>query len=227
MAFTVSDYIKQIQALVQDEPLSKLVKVDDLTAQVDGTRSQFMLSNRNIVPASYTGALFQASVDGAAFANATLTDSGNGIATVSSAPQKSVRFIYYYQIYAATDPANPPPELLNFMNNGLRQIGVDPTNATALADVPQTLFPAPCYLAAAEFLRQNAQLVAKFYNFTAAGKNIQKGDVYKNIRQQADDYQKTALKIRQDFYTEQDRYLKPVIAITSTQQATLQMMPER
>ena len=204
MAFAITDYINNVQALIWDEPTSKIVKPDDLTQQIaQGTsagRTSFMLNNQNIV----VGGLLLQSTDGGVFTSSgiTLTDSINGLITMTVAPVKSLRVIYYFQFLNAND-------IQNVVFNGLRQIGVDPTDQSEYSVVPQQLFQAPCYLAAAEALRANAQAYIKFYNVSAAGKSIQKGDKFKNVQATAEMYEEKAAMIRRDYYTIQDRGLRP------------------
>src|SRR5882672_1606839 len=104
MAFTAQDYIDSIRALSFDGPLKKLVKPDDTTNQLspDGTRTktQFLLSNKNIVdPSSVTSAIFMESIDGGAWASSTISNATIGLATASTAPQKSIQFMYYFQFF--------------------------------------------------------------------------------------------------------------------------------
>ncbi|MDE2102284.1 MAG: hypothetical protein KGL39_33875 [Patescibacteria group bacterium] len=215
MAFTIgtsinplTDYVPATQALIWDSPTAKLIKPDDLTTQVvpgDG-RTSFVASNQNIVSSNMpnqTGPVLQ-STDGAVFTTTgvTLADATNGIVTISPAPTKSLRLIYYFQFFQIADVSNA-------VYNGLRQIGIDPTDANAYGNVPQQLFQAPCYLAAAELIRENAQLFVKFYNVTLGGKGFQKGDKFKNVMAQADAYEKRAVSIRKEYYTIQDRGLRP------------------
>ena len=206
--FAISDYVASVRSLIWDNATSKIIKPDDLTQQVaqgDG-RNSFMFSNQNIVTANMPGQnspmLF--SSDGAAFTGTglTLTDAFNGFFTLTASPAKSLRVIYYFQFFQDSD-------IQTFVFNGLRQIGIDPTSASAYGNVPQQLFQAPCYLAAAEALKANAQLYVKFYNITIGGKGIQKGDKFKNIQAQAAAYEKTARDIRADYYTIQDRGKRP------------------
>ena len=208
MAFAIADYIAAVRSLVWDASNSKIIKPDDLTQQVapgDGRKS-FMASNQNIVSANMQGQSYPIlqSTDGAAFVGTgiTLTDAFNGVVTLTTAPTKSLRLIYYFQFFQDAD-------VQNFVFNGLRQIGIDPTLAASYGNVPQQLFQAPCYLAAAEALKANAQLYVKFYNITIGGKGIQKGDKFKNIQSQAAAYEKTAREIREDYYSIQNRGLRP------------------
>ena len=63
MSFAITDYINATQALIWDEPTSKIVKPDDLTQQValGQGRTSFMLNNQNIVNgiASNPSSIFQ------------------------------------------------------------------------------------------------------------------------------------------------------------------------
>lgn len=204
----LTDYVPATQALVWDSPTSKLIKPDDLTTQVvpGDARTSFMASNQNIVTANMpnqSGPVLQ-STDGAAFvaSGITLPDAVNGIISLSVAPAKSLRIIYYFQFFQIADVSNA-------IYNGLRQIGIDPTQPNSYGSVPQQLFQVPCYLAAAELIRENSQLFVKFYNITIGGKGFQKGDKFKNIQAQADRYEKRAKEIRQEYYTTQDRGLRP------------------
>jgi len=225
MAFTDQDYIDNIRPLIYDSPLQKLVKPDACTSQlVPGnprTKTQFLLSNRNIVdPNSVAGAVFQASVDNATFATATLNDAVNGIGSAPSAPQNSILFMYYFQFF--TDA-----QVLVMRNNGLRQIGVDPTNATAVSTVPQTLFQVPCYYAAAEALRINSQAYVKFYDLTIGGKGLSKKQMFDNVKAQADTYEKKALELSDYYYRKQDRQKQPIYANTVTAYPGNAMQPRR
>lgn len=211
MAFTDQDYIDQIRALTFDGSLKKLVKPDSVTDQLapDGTRTntQFLLSNKNIVnPSSVPTAIFMESIDGGAWANSTITNATIGLATASSAPTKSISFMYYFQFF--TDA-----EILVMRNNGLRQIGVDPTSATAVSTVAQTLFQVPCYYAAAEFLRENAVYYVKFYDLTIGGKGLSKNQMLQNIKTMADDFEKKAKDLSDMYYTRQDRSKQPFAAV--------------
>lgn len=210
MPFAIQDFINATQALIWDEPTSKIVKPDDLTQQVakgaSAGRTSFMLSNQNIVSANMpnqSGPILQ-STDGGPFVaiGITLTDAINGVITMAVAPLKSLRVIYYFQFLNATD-------INNVVFNGLRQIGVDPTQSSQYSVVPQQLFQAPCYLAAAEALRNNSASFVKFYNISIAGKSISKGDKFNNIMKLADSFEEKAGMIRQDYYTIQDRGLRP------------------
>lgn len=210
MPFTDQQYIDQLRALVNDEALSKLVKSDNVSHLVQSGKTDFPLGNRNIVdPASVTGAVFQAQADGGAIVNATLLDAVTGVGRVSPAPAKSCAFIYYFQFF--TDA-----QITGYRNNGLRQVGVDPTNASAVASVVQGLFTAACYLGAAEALRINAQAYVKYYNTSTGGKGFDKGQVFKNIKEQADSYETKAQEIRESFYTQQGRSLRPAIGISGS-----------
>jgi phage terminase large subunit-like protein len=206
--FTIADYIASVRSLIWDAATSKIVKPDDLTQQVvpGDSRVSFTASNQNIVNANMQGQSYKVlqSTDGAAFVGTgiTLTDAFNGIVTLTTPPTKSLRIIYYFQFFQDAD-------VQAFVYNGLRQIGIDPTSATAIGEVPQQLFQAPCYLAAAEALKANAQLYVKFYSITTGGKGFQKGDKFKNVQAQAMAYEKTAREIRADYYTIQNRGLRP------------------
>lgn len=211
MAFTDQNYIDQIRSLTFDGSLKKLVKPDNVTDQLapDGTRTnrQFLLSNRNIVnPSSVPTAVFMESIDGGAWASSVITDAVIGLATATTAPTKSVSFMYYFQFF--TDA-----EILTMRDNGLRQIGVDPSNATAVSTVPQTLFQVPCYYAAAEFLRENAVYYVKFYDLTIGGKGLSKNQMLQNIKSMAEDYEKKAIDLSDKYYTRQDRSKQPFAAV--------------
>jgi len=213
LSFTDQDYIDNIRPLIYDSPLQKLVKPDACTSQlVPGnprTKTQFLLSNKNIVdPNSVSGAIFQASVDNASFATATLDDAVNGLGTAPSAPQNSILFMYYFQFF--TDA-----QVLKMRDNGLRQIGVDPSSATAVANVPPTLFDVPCYYAASEALRINAQAYVKFYDLTIGGKGLSKNQMFTNIAEQADTYERKAIQLSDYYYKKQDRQKQPLYANTA------------
>ena len=212
MAFTIDgDYVPATQALIWDAPTSKIIKPDDLSGQLvkGDNRLSFMASNQNLVVSNMPGQTSPVlqSTDGAAFVGTgiTLTDAVNGVLTMAVAPTRSLRVIYYFQFFKISD-------IENAVFNGLRQIGVDPTDPSQYGVVPQSLFQAPCYLAAAELLKENTQLFVKFYNITIGGKGFQKGDKFKNIQAQAAAYEKRADKIREDYYTIQDRGLRPAAA---------------
>ena len=227
MAFTDQDYIDQIRALTFDAPTTKLVKPDNVSNQLSPsvtprTQTQFLLSNKNIVnPSSVPAAVFMEQIDGGVWANSTLTDATTGIATASSAPQKSIQFMYYFQFFTDT-------QITAMRDNGLRQIGVDPSDATAVADVAQTLFQVPCYYAAAEFLRENSVQYVKFYDMTIGGKGISKNQMFTNIKQLADTYEKKARDLSTLYYTRQDRNLRPVSKIAVQVVPSAQFfMPQR
>lgn len=210
MAFTDQDYIDAIRALSFDGPLKKLVKPDDTTDQLapDGarTKTQFLLSNKNIVnPSSVPSAIFMESIDGGAWASSTITNGDVGLVTASTAPQKSIQWMYYFQFF--TDS-----EITVMRNNGLRQIGVDPTSSTSVANLPQTLFQVPCYYAAAEFLRENSVYYVKFYDLTIGGKGLSKNQMMQNIKGMAKDYETKAIQISDYYYKGQDRQKRPVSA---------------
>jgi hypothetical protein len=213
MAFTDQDYIDSIRALAFDGSLKKLVKPDSVTDQLepDGTRTQtqFLLSNRNIVnPSSVPTAVFMESIDGGAWANSTITNATIGLATASSAPQKSISFMYYFQFF--TDP-----EILAMRDNGLRQVRVDPSNATAVSTLDQLLFQVPCYYAAAEFLRENSVFYVKFYDLTIGGKGLSKNQMLQNVKAMADTYEKKAIQLSDYYYTRKDQSKRPV-SMTAT-----------
>ena len=208
MAFTDQDYIDSIRALAFDGSLKKLVKPDDVTDQLapDGTRTktQFLLSNKNIVnPSSVPTAIFMESIDGGAWASSTITNATIGLATASTAPTKSIQFMYYFQFF--TDS-----EMLAMRDNGLRQIRVDPSVATAVANVPQTLFQVPCYYAAAEFLRENSVNYVKFYDLSIGGKGLSKNQMMTNVRNMALDYEKKAIQLSDYYYTRKDQSKRPI-----------------
>lgn len=209
-ALTDQDYIDEIRNLVNDGPLSKLVKNDDRSSIRRPGQKSFPLSNQNIVnPSTVTEAIFQAMVDGSAPADATLDDATIGVGSVATAPTRSIVFIYYFQFF--TDD-----QITRFRNNGLRQVGVDPTNPASIANAGQSLYMAACYLAAAETLRVNAQVYVKYYEVSAGGKSFQKGTIFKNISQQAKDYEAKALEIRKSIYTRQDRNLIPSFGVAGS-----------
>lgn len=208
MAFTDQNYIDAVRVLIYDAPLKKLVKPDACTSQLEPTRTktQFTLSNRNIVnPASVSGAIFQASVDNGNFATATLDDAVIGLGSVATAPQQSILFMYYFQFF--TDA-----EVTDMRNNGLRQVGVDPTNAIAVSTLPQGLFDVVNYYAASEALRINANAYVKFYDLTIGGKGLSKNQMFANVAKQADTYEKKALQLSDYFYKKQDRQKQPLAA---------------
>lgn len=207
MSFTDQNYIDEIRRLAFDGPLKKLVKTDACTAQLvtPRTKTQFTLSNKNIVdPASVSGAVFQASVDNGAFATATLDSAALGLGSVSSAPQNSIVFMYYFQFFSDS-------EVTDMRNNGLRQIGVSPTEATSVADLAQGLFDVVNYYAAAEAMRINAQAYVKFYDLTIGGKGLSKNQMFQNISKQADAYEKKAIQLSDYFYKGQDRQKQPAM----------------
>jgi len=225
MAFTAQDYIDSIRALSFDGPLKKLVKPDDTTNQLspDGTRTktQFLLSNKNIVdPSSVTSAIFMESIDGGAWASSTISNATIGLATASTAPQKSIQFMYYFQFF--TDA-----EVTAMRNNGLRQIGVDPTNTTAISTLPQTLFQVPCYYAAAEFLRENAVYYVKFYDLTIGGKGLSKNQMLQNVKSMALTYEQKAVQLSDYYYRGQDRQKRPVSAVAIQVQGSQFFQPMR
>lgn len=205
MSFTAQDYIDEIRRLAFDGPLKKLVKGDACTAQLEPTRTktQFILSNKNIVdPASVSGAIFQASVDGGAYATATLDDAVTGLGTASSAPQKSISFLYYFQFFSDS-------EVTDMRDNGLRQIGIDPNTTTSWTELAQPLFAVPCYYAAAEALRINSVSYVKFYDLSIGGKGLSKNQMFQNIDKMAKSYEDKAIQLSDYYYRGQDRQKRP------------------
>lgn len=212
MSFTAQNYIDEIRRLAFDGPLKKLVKGDACTAQLVSTTSprtktQFTLSNKNIVdPASVSGAVFQASIDNGAYATATLSDAALGLGTASSAPQKAISFLYYFQFF--TDA-----EVTDMRNNALRQIGsYNPDDSTSWTELAQGLFGVACYYAASEALRVNATAYVKFYDITIGDKQLSKNQMFKNIEAMAKSYEEKAIQLSDYYYRGQDRQKRPAYA---------------
>lgn len=204
---TPSEFITAIRDVINDGALSKLVKYDNVSALKAAGRVSFPLSNRNIVdPSTNTDAVFMAQVDGADYVDATLTDAATGIGTVATAPTKSCGFMYYFQFFSDA-------QIGTFRDNGIRQVGVDPANSTAVSAIPTTLCTAVIYLAAAEALRVNAQAYVKFYDFNVAGKSLSKGKMFDNITKQAQTFEDQARELRTKYYTRQDRNLQGVFSV--------------
>ena len=210
MSFTAQDYIDEIRNLAFDGPLKKLVKGDACTAQLQPgsptrTKTQFALSNKNIVdPAGGSGAVFQANVDNAGYATATLSDAVTGLGTTSTAPQKSVSFLYYFQFFLDA-------EITRMRNNALRQIGAyNPSDDTSWTELAQGLFSVVCYYAAAEALRINATAYVKYYDMSiGAGKSFSTNQKFANVEKMAKNYEEKAIQLSDYYYKGQDRQKRP------------------
>lgn len=185
MAFTATDFRNKIREFLDDTPTSHMVKPDDLSAQVDGVKTQFFASNQNLVSG------VKASKDGGALAPVTSEDDlALGIVSVSPAPQTSLQLVYFYLFF--TDA-----QIDSLRDHGLQRTGFD---STTLANVPPGLFSVVCLYAAAQGFRTLAGRHATKYDASVEGKSFSKGSLFEHYMQLAEEFEEKADKERLAFY---------------------------
>jgi len=176
--------------MAHDSNTSHYAGPDNLESQVDGTRTVFKLSNRNVV----SGNSFYIQ-DNGAVAQAIPSDLLNGLATQPTAPKSSLEWYYYYQ--NLTDP-----EIQHCLDCGLTQLGM---NESSLPTIDETLFHIAEHYAVSEYAQILMSRFAENFTSNVEGETYDQSDIYKAYKALHDSHFTDANLMRDEFYQRQGR----------------------
>jgi len=201
---TLNSLINDLRVHLDDKSNSKLERREDLSRQVNGTNTTFIVSNFPLVPGS-----LKVSVDGGSEFVPPSIDETRGGFTLTTAPTTSLFATYNWQFYSDDD-------LTDFIDLAIKECGFP--GVASLALVPESLIPAVHYYAISHAWEGLYGRHSEYFDAQAAGKGISKNAIPERFQRQSEAALAQATQARQEYYMRQGRREAPAYGSLATQQ---------
>lgn len=202
---TLTDAINKVRLMANDTNTSHRAFPDSLGLYVNGSRTVFPLSNKNILPGA------QYVQDNGALTAGTPTDAVNGIVTMGSAPTNMLEWYYYYLDFIDA-------EIQSMVDDGLAEVGMTESN---LSTIDPTLLEVMGHFAAAKANQIRMTRFASQYNVSVEGQSYEKSETYKAYKAACDLNYTQGTEKRDQFYKRQGRQF-----VSASQKTTVNYPPD-